>query len=360
MHLVIERKEMSNNINNPYAVAFGRIPTSYIKRDIVIDEVLSAFLSENVDSQCYKLTGVRGSGKTVTMTSIIRMLNEQGNWICIDLSASDNILHDLLAIIYDKVPYMAQFIDAELNLSEHGIGITVSKNRPVASVDVAVGKVLNELKKKNKKLLVTIDEIVKNEETVHFIKFFQQMVREELPIYFIAAGLQGKIEELENTGGLTFFLRSDKLKMKPLNFLLIRSDYQNKLSVTKEVAEELAYITKGYAFAYQALGKYMWEEKENYVSENVLNKMDAALADGAYRIIWRELSESEKMYVSFLCKKDEMDVSELLELTKKKASDWTRPRKNLIDKDLIEPTGRGTVKFVLPRFDVFLSYEINS
>lgn len=102
----------------------------------------------------------------------------------------------------------------------------------------------------------------------------------------------------------------------------------------------------------------MWEEKENHITDNVLNKMDAALADGAYRIIWRELSDTEKMYVSFLCKKDEMNVSELLELTKKNASDWTRPRKNLIDKDLIEPTGRGTVRFVLPRFDVFLKYEI--
>lgn len=349
---------MNNNINNPYAVAFGRIPTSYIKRDLIIDEILSAFMSENVDSQCYKLTGVRGSGKTVTMTSIIKILKEQGEWICIDLSSSKNILQDLLAMTYDKIPHIAQFIDAELNLSAYGIGISVSNKRPVASVEVAVSKVLNELNKKNKRLLVTIDEIVKNDETVHFIKFFQQMVREELPIYFIATGLHGKIEELENTEGLTFFLRSAKLKMKPLNLNLIRSDYQKKLSVTAEVADELSFITKGYAFAYQALGKYMWEENEKHISENVLTKMDAALAEGSYRIIWRELSDAEKMYVSFLCQKDEMNVSELLELTKKNASDWTRPRKNLIDKELIESTGRGAVRFVLPRFDVFLNDEL--
>jgi len=103
----------------------------------------------------------------------------------------------------------------------------------------------------------------------------------------------------------------------------------------------------------------MWEEKADKISENVLLKMDAALSEGAYKIIWRELNESERLYVSYLCTKDEMDVSELLELTKKKGSDWSRPRLKLIEKELIEPMGRGTVRFVLPRFDVFLEKVID-
>jgi len=342
------------NENNPYAVAFGRIPTSYINRDIIVDEVVTAFNSEYVDAQCYKLTGVRGSGKTVTMTAITKKLLEDDKWITVDLSSSNNIMQDLIAILYDKIPFVTEYINTELNLTLFGIGFKVSEKSPSASVEVALSKILSFIKKRKKRLIITIDEICKSDTVVHFIKVFQQMVREEQPIYLLAAGLYGKIEELENMEGLTFFYRAYKKKMSPLNLTLIRSDFQNKLGVTREVAEEMAYMTKGYAFAYQAFGKYMWEAKSNCITEDVMNKVDAALAEGAYNIIWRELTETEKYYISYICKKDTMDVSELLALTKKQGSDWSRPRKNLLDKEIIQTPKRGVVEFILPRFDVFL------
>ena len=340
--------------NNPYAVAFGRIPTSYINRDLIIDEIVTAFNSEYVDAQCYKLTGVRGSGKTVTMTAISKKLVEDSRWIAVDLSSSENIVQDLIAILYDKVNFLTQYIDAELNLLAFGVGVSISKNRPVASVDVALGKILDVINKRGKRLLVTIDEISINKDIIHFVKFFQQMVREEMPIYFLSAGLHGKVEELENTEGLTFFYRAPKRKMSPLNLTLVRSDYQEKLNVTREVAEKMAYMTKGYAFAYQALGKYMWEADAKDITDDVMNKVDAALADGSYSIIWRELSESERFYVSYLCKKDSMDVSELLELTQRSSSDWSRPRKRLLDKEIIKSSARGKIEMILPRFSEFI------
>lgn len=344
-----------DGFSNPYAVAFGRIPTSYINRDTLVDEIVSAFSSEYVDAQCYKLTGVRGSGKTVTLTEISKKLaSDNDKWIAIDLSSSEQIVQDLISKLYDLVPFLAQFIDVELNLSDFGVGINVASNRPTASIDVAFEKILAYIKKKNKKLLVTIDEINKSKEIEHFIKLFQQMVRGEYPIYFLAAGLHGKIEELENTEGLTFFYRAPKLKMEPLNLTLIRSDYQKKLGVSREVAEKMAFLTKGYAFAYQALGKYMWESGEKDLTDDVMAQVDAALEEGAYKIIWRELTNTERIYVSFLCQKNVMEVSELLELTKKKASEWTRPRKSLIDKDLLGIPRRGAVEFVLPRFKEFI------
>lgn len=344
-----------DRINNPYAVAFGRIPTSYIDRDTLIDEIVSSFTSEYVDAQCYKLTGVRGSGKTVTMTAISqKLLACNDAWITVDLSASEQILQDLIVKLYDLVPFLTRFIDTELNLSAFGIGVSISANRPAASIDVAFEKILGDIKRRGKRLLITIDEISQSAEIIHFIKLFQQMVRGEYPIYFLAAGLHGKIEELENTEGLTFFYRAPKKKMEPLNLTLIRADYQKKLGVSRDVAEKMAYLTKGYAFAYQALGKYMWETGEQDITEDVMLRVDAALEEGAYKIIWRELSNTERLYVRFLCQKDVMEVSELLELTKKKGSEWSRPRKNLLDKDLLRSPRRGAVEFVLPRFKDFI------
>lgn len=339
---------------NPYAVAFGRIPTSYINRDIIVDEIVRTFNSEYVDSQCFKLTGIRGSGKTVTMTTISKQLQQDEKWIIVDLSSSNNLLIDTIAALYDKVEFLSQFIDMHLNLTAFGLEIGVEKNKPAMSLEVTVEKIMNIIKKNGKKLLITIDEIVKNDETIHFIKFFQRMVRNELPIYLIAAGLHGKIEELENTEGLTFFLRAEKRKMEPLNYTLIREDYKKKLGLKPEIAEQLATMTKGYAFAYQALGKYMWELEADEITDEVLLKMDAALADGAYRIIWRELTETERFYISYISQKDKMDVSELLEMTKKQGSDWSRPRKSLLEKELISSEQRGVISFSLPRFYEFI------
>lgn len=354
MMLVMEGGRNMKNGYNPYAVAFGRIPTSYINRDIIIDEIVSAFNSENVDSQCFKLTGIRGSGKTVAMTAISRQLAETDSWIVVDLSSSNNLMVDLVATLYDKIGFLSQFIDMNLNLTAFGVGVSLSKNKPSASIEVAVEKILNSIKENGKKLLITIDEISKNEENIHFIKFFQRMIRIELPIYFIAAGLYGKIEELENTEGLTFFYRAEKCRMEPLNLMLIMEDYKNKLGVSGDVAKQMALLTKGYPFAYQALGKYMWEADAKEITDEVLLKTDAALAEGAYKIIWRELTDTEKFYISFICRKDKMEVSELLELTKKQGSDWSRPRKSLVEKELIISEQRGTVSFSLPRFYKFI------
>ena len=61
---------------------------------------------------------------------------------------------------------------------------------------------------------------------IDFVQEFQILIREELPIYLIVAGLYEDIESIENTDGLTFFLRATKYEMTPLNHTSIRDDYQ--------------------------------------------------------------------------------------------------------------------------------------
>ena len=55
---------------NPYAISFGRIPNQYIRRSLLIDDIIDTLNSDIVQEQAFKLTGVRGCGKTVTLTAI--------------------------------------------------------------------------------------------------------------------------------------------------------------------------------------------------------------------------------------------------------------------------------------------------
>lgn len=225
-------------------------------------------------------------------------------------------------------------------------------------MDVILKKILGEVKKKNKKVLVVIDEARKTDELVDFIQEFQILIRNEFPIYLIAAGLYDDIESLENADGLTFFLRADKYEMKPLNLTIIEDDYEKTLGVTEEIARQLAEMTKGYAFAYQAIGKYMWESGDKQISKTVLALVDEALAEKVYDKIWSELREKEKWYLSFIVKKDMISATELLELTKTKHNEWSEPRKRLIEKGIIDGAERGIVKVKLPRFKEYVETRL--
>lgn len=79
----------------------------------------------------------------------------------------------------------------------------------------------------------------------------------------------------------------------------------------------MAVITKGYAFAYQVLGKYVWESKEKAVTEEILLKFDEALERYVYDKIWSELSDTDKWYLKFIAQKSTMETGELLALTQK-------------------------------------------
>ncbi|MBR3516522.1 MAG: ATP-binding protein, partial [Lachnospiraceae bacterium] len=115
-----------------------------------------------------------------------------------------------------------------------------------------------------------------------------------------------------------------------------------------------AFITKGYAYAYQALGKYMWDSKEKDLSEETLAVFDEVLADKVYKKIWSELAPKDQWYLKFIMKKETMDATELLELTKTSHSEWSVPRARLKEKGVIDVSKRGVISLKLPRFREFI------
>ena len=344
---------------NPYAITFGRIPNQYISRDILIDTIIETLVSDIVEEQAFKITGVRGAGKTVTLTAIERKLRENGDWIIIDLRPDSDILSDLIAGLYSAVPFLTEFVDRSLNLSAFGISAGISSKAPITSSDVALTKLLEKTKKRGKRVLIAIDEARKTQSMVNFIQEFQILIRKELPLYFIAAGLYEDIESIENSEGMTFFLRATKYEMAPLNYTKIRDDYQKTLGLDRETAEKLALMTKGYAFAYQAIGKYMWDSVSKTITDDVLAKVDEALAEKVYNKIWSELTPIDKEYIQFIAKRDSIPVADLLEITGRKHNEWSIPRKRLAQKGIIDISQRGVVSMKLPRFKEFIEAQLD-
>ncbi len=339
---------------NPYAISFGRIPTQYIRRSMLIDEIVDTLNSDIVEEQAFKITGIRGTGKTVTLTTIEKELRDDKDWIVVDLKPGGDITNNLVANLYTNVPFVTSFVDAHLNLSAFGIGLSASKISPAASLDVALDKLMEVVARRKKKVLIVIDEVRKTPHLVEFIQEFQILIRKEYPIYLVVAGLYEDIESIENTDGLTFFLRATKYEMTPLNIGIIKEDYKETLGLSDEVAYDLAVMTKGYAFAYQAFGKFMWEAKAKTITGVVAAQVDEALAVKVYDKIWSELTSRDRWFLQFIVTKDSMSATELLELTKKSHSEWSEPRKHLIDKGIIDGSIRGMISLKLPRLKEYV------
>ncbi|MBP5608071.1 MAG: hypothetical protein J6X66_07370 [Lachnospiraceae bacterium] len=358
MYLGVNRKGRDKMSGNPYSIGFGRIHTRFISRDILIDEIIDNINIDEIQGQAYKLTGIRGSGKTVTLTAIEKKVKVDDRWIVIPVKPESKITEELVGGIYNRVPLLSSFFSTSLNLSKFGIGLNISGVNPVSSIDAALEKIMAELKKKGLRLLVTIDEVKNSEYMRDFIQEFQLLIRQDMPIYLIIAGLYNDIESLENADHLTFLLRAERYEMKPLNYTIIKADYEKTLGVSREVAECMAAMTGGYAFAYQALGKYMWESGRKEISDEVVEKLDEALAEKVYEKIWSELSPRERWYMGFIVKKDSMPVSELLEITGKKKNEFSVPRHMLIKKGVIDASKRGVISVKLPRFREFVDRQL--
>ena len=340
---------------NPYTISFGKVPTKFIGRDTVIESIIEAL--EGDDEQAFKLTGIRGAGKTATMTAIEKRLREDDEWIITGVRPDSDIIREIVASLYNDVPFISSFVDANINLSAFGIGLNLSKAKPAAGIDYALRTLLKEIRKKKKRLLITIDEARNTQGIRDFIQEFQLLIREELPIYVIVAGLYEDIESIENSDGLTFFLRATKYEMTPLNITYILDDYMKTLKLSREEAEKMAFITKGYAFAYQVLGKYMWDSGEKTLSDTVLMKFDDTLSEKVYKKIWSELAPKDKWFLRFIVQKDKMSATELLEMTKQNHSEWSIPRARLKEKGIIDVRTRGMIAVTLPRFKEFVEQQ---
>ena len=146
--------------------------------------------------------------------------------------------------------YSEIFRKARINLSFWGFGIEINGEPPITNIETAIVRMLESLKKHNKRILIAVDEVTNNENIRVFAATFQFLIRQELPIFLIMTGLYEYIYELQNEKSLTFLYRAPKTIMQPLNTTAMASRYAEVFSIEKESAYEMAVMTKGYPFAF--------------------------------------------------------------------------------------------------------------
>ena len=102
---------------NPFDITFGKPPVEIIDRSEVENEIASSFLNSNRPSPVYILTGPRGCGKTVSLTSISNKFKEMDKWIVIDLNPQQDLEQQFAASLYQKGELKRLFLKKEFNFS---------------------------------------------------------------------------------------------------------------------------------------------------------------------------------------------------------------------------------------------------
>ena len=341
-------------MNNPFTLSFGKKPAQFISRIAQTNEIMEAFSASEPSSQIYMLTGVRGSGKTVLMTTISRMLAKDDRWIILELNPARDLLQSLAAKLYSLPEMHPLFRKAKLDLSAFGLGLSIEDAVPVTDIETAIGRMLEQIKATGKRLLISIDEVTNSEYIKVFASAFQIFIRQDYPIFLLMTGLYENIYNLQNEKALTFLYRAPKLLLEPLNYTAVRNSYMDIFKISPQEAKEMCDLVKGYSFAFQVLGYLYWENAGKKSLGDILPEFDQYMEEYVYSKIWSELSEWDKKIVYVMSENGITKIKDIRDSLQMKSELFSVYRERLKRKGVVDARQYGHLSLALPRFDVFV------
>ena len=302
------------------------------------------------------IIGVRGSGKTVILSEVSEKIGAE--WIKIDLSTQLDMLRSFTTQLYGEKSVHKLFVKANFDFSFMGLGIHTEVSDPAYDYQTALSKMLTEIRKQNCRVLVTVDEVGNNENMRQFASVFQILIRNRLPVFLLMAGIPENVYGLMNERTSTFLLRTPRILMTPLNYIMIKRSYLRELKVNEKTAEKLALMTKGYPFAFQALGYVCWGkpiDTDNDAFEEIISEYDYYLQEFSYMKLWEEMSENDRKAARAIALSEASDkVSDIREIAGMDSKLFGVYRDRLKKKGILDTSKYGRLAFALPRFAEFI------
>lgn len=352
---------------DPFTRTPGIAGKAYIDNGIA-DEIIKNFCSDDSSKYVYKITGLRGSGKSVEYSKVIRTLKKEKGWLVYPLSASGDTVSTLIAKLS-----MEPFADSKKTSTTTGSSTTVGgsavllsgketvniqktvvDNDRLYSDEAVLTKLIALANEKGYKVLVGIDDIAKTKETTNLLSIIGSMLLEGLNVYLVVTGLSENIEDFSSVKNLSFFKRADSREIKSLNKYDMTYMYEKLLGVDTTEARRIGDISMGYAYAYQVLGSLYFEKKDSDKLEDIIPDFERIIFRDSYELIWRSLTSSEKEIVRCIYKTENGKAEEIKALMSNPRS-YPVYRDRLINKHIVDGDNRGYLSIRLPLFDKFIS-----
>ena len=338
--------------DNPFTIIFGVEPESMIPRNEEYQKIITDFEGNRPSSLGYVITGVRGCGKTVLMTSIQHYFSEKRDWIVLRLNPDLDLYESSISQLSEYI-HLKEEIATDINISIAGFGGGLAK-RSLSDNETILKKMLVLANKKHKRILITIDEASNTSNIKTFAHSYQAFIGEGLPVFLLMTALPENFSALANSKNGTFMRRLPRVKLDSLNPILIEEKYKQIFSLNSVEAIKLSKIVQGYPYAFQLLGTLLWNAKKKQVDEDIITSLDTMLYDGAYKAIWDHLSAKEKRVMSAIAHSEDHSVSGIREKLGMESNQFSPYRENLKEYGLIDTASYGKIDFKLPRFTEFI------
>ncbi len=345
--------------NNPFSLDFGGTPNLFIPRYTEMNKMVSTFTSEMPSSHIFMIMGARGNGKTVLMSAATEKLMEEKDWLHVDISPESDMMTVLASRLYQKTKkkYAKIKFDVNIDLKFASVGAATEENEKYSSVYTDLDSMLEKLRDKNIKVLITVDEAINSKTLREFTSFFQHCLREKYLVFLLMTGLYKNIRALQNDRSQTFLKRAPKIVLGALSLPRIAQVYKETFELGEEEATQMASYTQGYSYAFQILGYLVFESNKREVTEKILAEYKIILAESSYDKIWEELSGNERLVALTAANMpDNAMVKDAREKLGMNSNEFSTYSDTLEKSGVFSPDAAyGRIKFALPYMKEYIS-----
>ena len=365
--------------DSPFRAGFGKNPPFLAGRE----ELTRAF-SEAIGAgqwgqeRAVLIRGFRGVGKTVAINAL-EDIAQGRQWRVISETATDGFLNRIVSThlprILNEIAPQEKARISSASLSPVGsVTVQYVDGREVLeSFRSLATQVCEILEPRGGGLLFTLDEL--GVESAHDMKLFaadfQHLVREDLEVAFVGAGLHTGIDALLKDTAITFLRRSAPAVLDLVS-------YEDAGQAIREPIEEagrhigteaLDYAirgSQGYPFLVQLIGDIAWKANPT-VDEITLADVELAFVKarrsmGAYIIepSLSDLSPTDRTFLAAMAKDEGpsavADIRERMGNVERGYISMYRQR--LISAGIVYPSGHGKLEIAIPYFREYLREHI--
>jgi hypothetical protein len=380
--------------DNPYTPNAGARPPALVGRDDQLEsfEILLDRLRRGYTEQSMLITGLRGVGKTVLLTSFEEKARER-DWITVEAeitkgtefgSRMGQLVRRALFQLAPKARWKERATRAAAVLKSFQLTLT-SDGALSAGLDVEAAEGFADsgaLDEDLTDLLVALGEAAREHDSgvvflideVHFlttpelealIAALHKTVQRQLPITLVGAGLP----QLPRLAGeaksyaerLFKFPLIGELSAIEAEQALVDPAERLGIAYDRQAIAAIGDYTEGYPYFLQEYGKVLWDLAEASPItptdvEDAREAVEAKLDSSFFRVRAERTTELELRYMRAMAElgpgpQQARDVASLLD----RASEQMGPtRSRLIDKGLLYTPGHGLAAFTVPHFDRFM------
>lgn len=387
--------------DNPYTPNAGARPPLLVGRDDQLEtfEVLLDRMRRGYTEQSMLITGLRGVGKTVLLTTFDERARERA-WTTVEAEITKNTefgvrMAQLVRRALFQMAPRARWKDRarraaavlksfQLTVSPEGVvtagldidaleGLADSGNlgEDLTDLLVALGEAAVE---QDRGVVFLLDEVqfLRAVEFEALIAGLHKTVQRQLPITLVGAGLP----QLPRLAGeaksyaerLFKFPRIGELDSEEATRALVEPAKQLSVAYESDAAGAIVDYTQGYPYFIQEYGSVVWNLAEDSpISADTVREaqdaVEAKLDSSFFRVRAERTTELELRYMRAMAElgPEPQQAKDVAGLLGKESQQLGPTRSRLIDKGLLYTPGHGLAAFTVPQFDRYMrrTYELD-